>query len=73
MLAPTIGKLADEYKGKAIVAKVNVDKLGELSGKYKIRGIPCVILFKNGKEVDRIVGLRPEKDYKTALDKALEK
>ena len=71
MLAPTIKKLANEYSGKAIVAKVNVDKLGELSGKYKISGIPCVILFKNGKEVDRIVGLRPEKDYTDALDKII--
>ena len=71
MLAPTINKIADEYSEKAIVAKVNVDKLGELSRKYKISGIPCVILFKNGKEVERIVGMRPEKDYKAALDKAL--
>ena len=73
MLAPTISKLADEYSGKAIVAKINVDKFGELSSKYKVRGIPCVILFKDGKEVDRIVGMRPEKDYKAALDKALGK
>ena len=73
MLAPTMEKLAEKSDDKYIVAKVNVDKLDELSGKYKVRGIPCVILFKDGKEVDRIVGLRSEKDYKTALDKALKK
>ena len=72
MLAPTINKIADEYSEKAIVAKVNVDKLGKLSSKYKISGIPCIILFKDGKEVERIVGMRPEKDYKAALDKALD-
>ena len=71
MLAPTIEKLADDYKGKANIAKVNVDNFKELAKKYNISGIPCVILFKNGKEINRIVGKRAEKDYTEALDKAL--
>jgi thioredoxin 1 len=71
MLTPTIEKLAKDYTGKANIAKVNVDKFGELSGEYKVSGIPCVILFKDGKEVDRIVGKRSEKDYTDALDKII--
>jgi len=73
MLAPTIKKIASEYSGKAIVAKLNVDKLKELSGKYKISSIPCVILFKDGNEVGRIVGLRTIDTYKEALDKIIKK
>jgi thioredoxin 1 len=73
MLAPTIKKLASEYSGKVIVAKVNVDKLKGLSTKYKIGGIPCVILFQNGKEVDQIVGLRKIDSYKNAINKVLKK
>jgi thioredoxin 1 len=71
MLAPTIEKLAAEYSGKAIVAKVNIEKHSGFSSQYNIQSIPCVILFKDGKEVDRVVGLRDKDDYKTALDKVL--
>ena len=71
MLAPILKQLAEEYSGRAIVAKVNVDKLNELAGKYRVSGIPCVILFKNGKEIDRIVGLRSLDAYTTILNKAL--
>ncbi len=71
MLAPTISKLAAEYNGKAVVAKVDIDNFKELGTKYKISSIPCVIFFKDGKEVDRIVGLRRIDSYKEALDKVL--
>ena len=73
MLTPTINKLAAEYAGKVIVAKVNVDKLKELATEYKVGGIPCVILFKDGKQVDQIVGLRRIDAYKDAISKVLGK
>jgi thioredoxin 1 len=69
MLAPTIEKLAKEYQGRAIIAKVNVDSLPALAGQYRIQGIPAVVVFNKGQEVQRLVGLRPQSDYAKALDK----
>jgi len=68
-LAPTIEKLAEEYEGRAVVSKVNVDRLPELAGRYGIQGIPAVVLFKDGKEVQRFVGVQSQNSYASALDK----
>jgi thioredoxin 1 len=69
MLAPTIEKLAKEYQGRAVVAKVNVDSLSALASQYGIQGIPAVFVFDKGQVVQRLVGLRPQSDYAKALDK----
>jgi thioredoxin 1 len=69
MLAPTIEKLAKDYQGRAVVAKVNVDSLPALASRYGIQGIPAVVAFDKGKEVQRLVGLRPAGDYAKVLDK----
>jgi thioredoxin 1 len=69
MLAPTIEKLAQQYEGRAVVAKVNVDNLSAVAGQYGIQGIPAVLVFQKGKEVQRLVGLRPAGDYAKVLDK----
>jgi thioredoxin 1 len=69
MLAPTIEKLAQQYEGRAVVAKVNVDQLSTLAGRYGIQGIPTVIFFDQGKEVQRLVGLRSQSAYADVLDK----
>jgi len=71
MLAPTIEKLAQEYQGRAIIAKVNVDSLPAIAGRYGIQGIPAVLVFDKGKEVQRLVGLRPQSDYAKAIDKLI--
>ncbi len=68
MLAPTIEKLAKEYQGRAIIAKVNVDSLPAIARQYGIQGIPAVVVFDKGKEVQRLVGVRPAGDYAKALD-----
>jgi thioredoxin 1 len=73
MLAPTIDKLANEYAGKAIVGKVDTDASRDISLKFGISAIPTVILFKNGEVIQRFVGLRPEKDFKAAIDAAIAK
>ena len=57
MLAPTVEAVAEKYQGKAKVVKLNVDENVESPAKYGIRGIPTLILFKNGQEVDRHVGV----------------
>ena len=62
MLAPTVGKIAKEYKGKLKVGKLNVDEAPGVASQYNIMGIPTLMLFKNGKAVEEIVGVSP-KEY----------
>jgi len=57
MLAPTVEAVAEKYHGKAKIVKLNVDENIESPAKYGIRGIPTLILFHNGQEVDRHVGV----------------
>jgi len=68
-LGPTIEKLSDQYKDKAVVVKVNVDNLPELAQKYGISSIPAVILFSNGQETQRIIGYNSEQIYTNAINK----
>jgi len=68
MLTPTIEKLAKEYDGKAIFAKVNVDDHQAWAGKLGVRGIPTVAFFSEGKVVNQFVGVRPDTDFRKALD-----
>lgn len=60
MLAPTVEEIAREYQGRLIVAKLNTDENPSTPGKFGIMGIPTLILFKDGKEVERVVGVRPK-------------
>ncbi len=60
MLSPILEKLAKEYNGKLILAKLNVDKNPQTSMRYGIMSIPAVKMFKNGKIVDEFIGLMPE-------------
>ena len=57
MLAPTVEAVAQKFQGKAKFVKLNVDENVESPAKYGIRGIPTLILFKGGQEVDRHVGI----------------
>ncbi len=56
MLAPVVEAIADKYEGKARVVKLNVDENMATSGKYNIKGIPTLLLFKNGTIKEQIVG-----------------
>ncbi|MFC2134056.1 thioredoxin [Bacteroidota bacterium] len=67
MLGPVFEGLSEEMKGIKF-AKVNVDENEDVSGKYGIRGIPCMICFKDGKEVDRIVGALPKDALKAKIE-----
>src|SRR5436305_14340653 len=71
MLAPTIDELAEEYKGKVKVGKVDTDNNRTTAMKFSISSIPTVIVFKKGQIVQKLTGLRGKKDFKTALDTAL--
>ena len=61
MAAPMVKEMAEKYKGKAIIGKLDVDKNPEISDKYKITAIPAILFFKNGKLIDKIIGL-PQKE-----------
>jgi len=56
MIAPVIEQLAEEFKGKATICKVNTDEQQEIAVKYGIRSIPAILFFKDGEMVDQMVG-----------------
>jgi len=68
MLAPMVEDLAKEYAGKLRVVKVNTDDQGALANKYGIRGIPTLVFFKNGDEVDRVVGVQARTALAARID-----
>jgi len=70
-IAPVLEELAEEYKGKLTVAKVNVDENRKLAGNHGVMSIPTMILFKNGKVLDKLIGLVPKERLKELMDKAL--
>ena len=68
-LAPTIEAVAEKYASNAHVVKLNVDDNPSVSQRYGIKGIPTLILFKNGKEEERVVGATSEQAISRMLDK----
>jgi thioredoxin 1 len=70
-IAPLVDIVADEYAGKIKVGKVNVDENQATPGKFGVRGIPTLILFKGGVVVDQIVGAVPKSQLDALLAKAL--
>jgi thioredoxin 1 len=71
MVAPIVEDLAQDYEGRALVAKINTDENVEIAGKLGIMGIPTLILFKDGQEVDRVVGFAPRQVLEEKLQAAL--
>ncbi len=71
MMAPAIEKLAEEYDGKAVVGKLNVDDSGEIAARYGIMNIPTLILFRNGEIVKKLVGLQNRDTLKKLMDMVL--
>ena len=67
MLSPVIDEIASELEGKAVVAKIDSDQLGDLCAQYNIRLLPTLVFFKDGKEVDRIVGMAEKEDILAKL------
>lgn len=69
MIAPTVDALADKYAGKVKVGKLNVDEHPEISGNYGVRGIPTLLLFKNGQISEQMVGVHSKEQITKILDK----
>ena len=72
MVAPVLDKLAKEYDGKLLIAKVNTDDNPEWAGKYGVQGIPTMLFVANGKIVHRQVGALPEGLIRDAVGQFLE-
>ena len=70
-LTPTIEQLAAEYAGKVFIGKLNVDENPNTAECFQVFSIPTMLIMKNGKEVDRIVGLVPKKHIESMLKKHL--
>ncbi len=71
MIAPAVEALADEYAGKAKVGKVNVDENSATPGRYNIRSIPTLLLFKGGEVQEQIVGVKSQDELADLLKKYL--
>lgn len=71
MLAPTVEKLAEENQGKLKVGKLNTDENQRIASEYGIQGIPTLIIFKEGKEVGRTVGVMPKEKLQEKLNPIL--
>jgi thioredoxin 1 len=71
MLAPVVEKVAQSHAGRVKFLKLNTDLHPQIAGEYHVTGIPCLILFKGGKVVDRIQGFVQEKAISAMLDKHL--
>jgi thioredoxin 2 len=71
MLAPTIEQLAADLAGRVKVAKLNVDENPKTAGRFNISGIPAMLIFKGGREVDRIVGMAPKPQIAQRLQRFL--
>ena len=69
MIGPVLEELAEELAGKARFVKVNVDESGETAQRFGIQSIPCLVLFQNGKEADRIVGAQGKQMLKKWVSK----
>ena len=71
MLSPLVEALAEQYDGKALVAKVNVDEEPDLAARFGVMSIPTVVFLKNGREFDRKVGVMPPDAFISVLDNNL--
>jgi|TARA_B100001113_G_C20797697_1_gene486796 thioredoxin 1 len=71
MVGPIIDELSEEYDGKAIIGKIDIDSNQQYAAQFGVRNIPTVLVFKDGELVDRKVGVSSKNDYAEAIDKLI--
>jgi len=71
MIAPVLDELAEEYAGKVVIGKVNVDDSQDLASRFGIMSIPNLKVFKKGVEVENIIGATPKATLQAALERQL--
>ena len=69
MVAPTLDELADEWQGRAKIAKLNVDENQEIAYRYQVSSIPTYLLFKDGQLADRMFGAMPRQAFESFLQR----
>lgn len=67
IVSQIVDELSEQYEGKAIIGKVNVDENSQIAAKYSIRAIPTVLYFKNGELIDKQVGAAPKNVFENKL------
>ncbi len=72
LIAPILEELAEEYKGRVKIAKLNVDENQQTAIRLGVRSIPTLAIFKNGREVDRLIGAMPKPHYVKAIERVLQ-
>ncbi|MFD2574193.1 thioredoxin [Spirosoma soli] len=72
MIGPVVEQLANDYDGRAIVAKMDVDQNAQVPAKFGIRSIPTLMVFKNGQLVDKVIGAVPRNVLEQKLQAAME-
>lgn len=70
-ISPIIDELADEYEGKVVIGKCDVDDNDELTSRFGIRNVPTVLFIKNGEVVDKHVGAAPKSDFVSKIEALL--
>ena len=71
MVAPVVEELSDDYDGQVKFVKLNTDENPQVSGKYGIRSIPTLLLFKGGENVGQVIGFRPKSELAKHIDAVL--
>ena len=71
VLSPVIDELSSDFQGKVSVTKINVDESGTIASKFGIRGIPTVLILKDGKIEKQLVGVHPKNVYEEELKKIM--
>lgn len=71
MLAPIIEEVAEEFKGKVKVVKIDIDKEQKSAAQFQVTSVPTLVLIKDGKEIDRLIGLRDAASIKKFVSKAV--
>ena len=71
MMAPVLEKIAEEFSGRMVVGKLNVDENKAMAMQFNVMSIPTLIVFKNGLEATRLTGFRPQEEISRLLNQAL--
>ena len=72
MLAPVFEQVSKDFEGKLKFAKISTEDFPDVASEYNVTGIPCLVIFKGGEEVDRIVGFRPKEALKKDIQEVLD-
>lgn len=70
MMSPILEQVASELQGEAVIAKLDIDSEQKTAGQFRVTSVPTLVLFKNGKEVNRLIGLRDADDIKEFIKSA---